>query len=147
MRALRTYSTPVTHRHPFSSDYVADAAGEHGIDEADVDETLGRIQDALERSGSEDAYEFSSQHNYGWHDENAYYLYGDGIWTTLREQLSLSEDRVAAARDVHRRAMVDSAAERDRKQSLEEMFEEGNEPLVVKNDGEGPPRFGQGFSV
>lgn len=145
MGATRTYLAPVTHQHPFSSDRVADVAGERGIDEADVIETLERIQDALERT--EDTYEFSSQHNYGWHDEDAYYLYGDGIWTTLREQLSLSEDRVAAAREVHRRAMVDSAAERDRQETLEEMFEEGNEPLVVENDGEGPPRFGQGFSV
>lgn len=135
----------MTHQHPFSSDRVADVAGERGVDESDVTETLERIQDALERT--EDTYEFSSQHNYGWHDEDAYYLYGDGIWTTLREQLSLSEDRIAAAREVHRRAMVDSAAERDREGTLEEMFEEGNEPLVVENDGEGPPRFGQGFSV
>lgn len=146
MRAARSRSTPVTdHQHPFSSDRVADAADEYDADESEIAETLERVQEAMERT--DDTYEFSSQHNYGWHDDDAYYLYGDGIWTTLREQLSLSEENLAAARAVHRSAMVDSAAERDRRDSLEEMFEEGNEPLVVENDGEGPPRFGQGFSV
>ncbi|WP_276302372.1 hypothetical protein [Halorussus lipolyticus] len=110
------------------------------MSEESLDDALARIQDALSRN--DDEYEYSSQHNFAWRDD-AYYLYGDGIWETLREELSLSDDEAGAAREVHRREMVASADGRDERDSLEGMFAEGTEPLVVVDTVEDPPLYGQ----
>jgi hypothetical protein len=129
--------------HPFSDGRIAEVVEEHGVDDVELDEALARVQQAIARDRRESAYEYSSQHNFGWEDENAFYLYGDGIWETLREELSLSTDLVGAAREVHRRAMLESAEARDNRESVEEQFAEGVEPLVVTNTGREPPLFGQ----
>ena len=70
--------------HPFSDGRIVEVAEAHGVDEFDLDGALTRVQQAIARDRRESAYEYSSQHNFGWEDENAFYLYGDGIWETLR---------------------------------------------------------------
>ncbi|UPV76535.1 hypothetical protein M0R89_18555 (plasmid) [Halorussus limi] len=129
-------------QHPFSSDRIAAVADERGVDETDLDRALADVQDAISR-GTGDEYEYSSQHNYGWRDEEAYYLYGDGIWETLRGELSLSETVADAAREVHRRKMVASAEERGERESFEEMLADETEPLVVVDTASDPPLYGQ----
>jgi hypothetical protein len=126
--------------HPFSRDRIAAVADEREIDEGTLDDVLARVQDAIARN--DDEYEYSSQHNYGWRDEEAHYLYGDGIWETFADELSLSDD-VAAAREVHRRKMTTSAEARGERENVEEMFEEGTEPLVVIDTASDPPLYGQ----
>lgn len=133
--------TMTTTSHPFGHDRVVAVANEHGTDEERLDEALADVQRALERTDG--GYEYSSEHNYGWHDDDAYYLYGDGIWETLRTELSASEDVIIAAREVHYRAMSDAARERGEQSAVEEMLADGNALLVVTNTAEGPPRFGQ----
>ncbi|NEU58060.1 hypothetical protein [Halorussus sp. MSC15.2] len=130
-------------QHPFSDDRIAAVADERGVDETDLDSALAAVQDAISRTTGDDEYEYSSQHNYGWRDEEAYYLYGDGIWETLRGELSLSETVAEAAREVHRRKMVASAEERDERASVEEMLADGTEPLVVVDTASQPPLYGQ----
>ncbi|MFC4451528.1 hypothetical protein [Halorussus aquaticus] len=130
-------------QHPFSDDRIAAVADERGADETDLDRALADVQDAISRDTGDDEYEYSSQHNYGWRDEEAYYLYGDGIWETLRKELSLSETVVEAAREVHRREMVASAEERGERASVEEMLADGTEPLVVVDTASQPPLYGQ----
>ncbi|WP_135827162.1 hypothetical protein [Halorussus ruber] len=126
--------------HPFSEDRIAAVADERGVSEESLDDALARIQDAVSRN--DDEYEYSSQHNFGWRDEEAYYLYGDGIWETLRSELSLSDDEAEAAREVHRREMVASAEDRDGREALDGMFSEGAEPLVVVDTASDPPLYG-----
>jgi hypothetical protein len=126
--------------HPFSGDRIAEVADERGVGETTLDDVLARIQDGLARN--DDEYEYSSQHNFGWRDEEAYYLYGDGIWETLREGLSLSDGEADAAREVHRREMVTSAEDRDEREALDGMFAEGTEPLVVVDTASDPPLYG-----
>lgn len=132
-----------TTEHPFERERVEAVADERGLDPDDLDDALTRVQEAIAKDDSESEYEYSSQHNFGWEDGEAYYLYGDGIWGTLREELSLSADRAGAAREVHRRAMSESAADRGERESVEEMFEAGTEPLVVTNTASDPPLYGQ----
>lgn len=127
--------------HPFSEDRIAEVADERGRDAEDLETVLASVQDAIARNESE--YEYSSQHNFAWRDDEAYYLYGDGIWATLRSELSLSDDEMESAREVHRRKMLASAEERGERDSLEEMFAEGTEPLVVVDTAEDPPLYGQ----
>lgn len=127
--------------HPFPQDFVTAVADQYRSDPERLDETLGRIQHALERSGGK--YEYSSEHTFGWQDDAAFYLYGDGIWETLSEELSLGEERLEPARDVHRQFMLDSASERGEQQTVEQQFEDGTEALVVANTSEGDPLFGQ----
>lgn len=127
--------------HPFPQDLVAEIADQYGSDPQRLDETLGRVQHALERNGGK--YEYSSEHTFGWQDDAAFYLYGDGIWETLTEELSLGDGLLAPARGVHRRFMLDSANERGERGTVEQQFEDGTEALVVANTSEGDPMFGQ----
>ncbi|MFC4551349.1 MULTISPECIES: hypothetical protein [Halorussus] len=129
-----------TASHPFSRDRVSTVAEEYGVDVDDANDALDRIQDAIARGDGE--YEYSSEHNYGWRDEEAYYLYGDGIWETLGHELDLSGDRLDAAREVHRQAMLDSAEARGERETVAEMFED-SEPLVVTDTADEPPLYGQ----
>ncbi|RBI58990.1 hypothetical protein DMJ13_24585 [halophilic archaeon] len=132
--------------HPFSVDRIEDVAEERDVDEKRLDETLAQLQSELDRSDG--GYEYSSEFNFGWQDDRATYFYGgDDLWTWLGEKLSVPDEFLGPARDVHYRTMVESAAERDEKESVEEMLADGNEPLVVTNTSEGPPSFGQGDSV
>lgn len=130
-------------RHPFSDERVATVADETRVPADDLDDALARVQDAIARDERDDEYEYSSEHNFGWHDDEAYYLYGDGIWETLRGELSLSADLADAAREVHRRSMMESAEERGDRESFEEMLADGTEPLVVIDTASDPPLFGQ----
>ena len=128
--------------HPFPDDLVASIAGEHDVDRTKLDATLADVQARFERG--EDEYEYSSQHNFGWADDELFYLYGsERVWETIGEELGLSDERTDAARAVHERAMLSSAAERGDEETVREMFLDGNEPLAVANRGDGPPRFGQ----
>ena len=128
-------------QHPFSRDRIAAVADERDVSEADLDGALGRVQSAIARGEGE--YEYSSQHNFGWRDDDAYYLYGDGIWRTLAEELSLDEDLAEAAREVHRRRLTASADERDEGDAVAEMLADGAEPLVVVDTASEPPLYGQ----
>lgn len=134
--------------HPFARDRVETVADEFGIEADELDDFLTRVQRAIARDAdeSDSKYEYSSQHNYGWRDGEAYYLYGDGVWTTLREELSPSEGVAEAAREVHRRSMLDAAEasdDRTERETVEETFADGTEPLVVTNTGGDDPLFGQ----
>jgi hypothetical protein len=129
-------------QHPFDRDRIGAVADESGVDESDLDAALDAVQEGISRERGDGEYEYSSQHNYGWRDD-AYYLYGDGIWNTLGEELSASEDVLSAAREVHRREMVESAAKRGERDSVESMFDEGTEPLVVVDTASDPPLYGQ----
>ena len=129
--------------HPFSRDRIETVAGEHDVDAEDLDEALTRVQRAIAKAESDSEYEYSSQHNFGWDDGDAYYLYGDGVWDTLGSELPSSEEHLAAAREVHRRAMLESASDRDERESVEEMLDGGTEPLVVTSTSRDPPLYGQ----
>jgi hypothetical protein len=132
-----------TTEHPFARDRLEAVAGDRDVDAEDLDEVLTRVQRAIAKDESDTEYEYSSQHNFGWEAGDAYYLYGDGIWETLGDELDLSDDHLAAAREVHRRTMLESAAERDERESVEEMFDDGTEPLVVTSTARDPPLYGQ----
>ncbi|WP_435181829.1 hypothetical protein [Halorussus sp. AFM4] len=127
--------------HPFSRDRIAAVADERGVGEGDLDDALASVQSAIARGEGE--YEYSSRHNFGWRDDDAYYLYGDGIWRTLADELSLDEDLTDAAREVHRRRMTESAERRDEADAVGEMLADGAEPLVVVDTASGPPLYGQ----
>ena len=132
--------------HPFSVERIEDVADERGVDENRLDETLARVQDELDRTDG--GYEYSSEFNFGWQDDRATYFYGgDDLWPWLDERLSAPEGLLESARAVHYRTMVEAAADRDEKETVEEMLTDGNEPLVVTNTSEGPPSFEQGDSV
>ncbi|WP_137286174.1 hypothetical protein [Halorussus salinisoli] len=130
-------------QHPFSRDRIAAVADEYAVDEDTLDDALSRVQSAISRDSNDEEYEYSSQHNFGWRDEEAYYLYGDGVWETLRDELSLAESVAEAAREVHRRKTVASADERDERENVEEMLADGTEPLVVVDTASQPPLYGQ----
>ncbi|WP_227356376.1 hypothetical protein [Haladaptatus salinisoli] len=128
--------------HPFRDDLVTTVADERGVDSKQLRAALEDVQRRFERDDG--GYEYSTRHNYGWKDDRAYYLYGsEEVWETVREELSLSDEVTRAARRVHERAMLRSASEREEERTVREMFEDGNEPLVVVNRGDGAPRFGQ----
>ena len=127
--------------HPFPRGVVAAVAEEYDTSTDDVEDTLAAVQDAIERGDGK--YEYSPQHTFGWSDEDAFYLYGEGIWGTLGDQLELADDRLEPARDVHRRYMLDSAERRGEADTVEEEFAEGATALVVTNTADGDPLFGQ----
>ncbi|NHN61358.1 MULTISPECIES: hypothetical protein [Halorussus] len=127
--------------HPFSRDRIAAVADERGVGDADLEDALAGVQSAVARGEGE--YEYSSEHNFGWRDDEAYYLNGDGIWRTLADQLSLDEELAGAAREVHRRRMTESADERGEADAVAEMFADGAEPLVVVDTASDPPLYGQ----
>ena len=134
--------------HPFERERVETVADESGLEADQLEEALTSVQRAIARDADDSnaEYEYSSQHNFGWADDDAFYLHGDGIWGTLADELSLSEDLASAAREVHRRTMLDAAEESDdrtERETVEEMFSDGTEPLVVTNTGREPPLFGQ----
>lgn len=133
----------MTDPHPFERNRVEAVADERGADDADLDAALAEIQDAIAREETDGQYEYSSQHNFGWRDDGSYFLYGDGIWDTLGDELSLSDSTVGTAREVHRRAMVAAAGERDERESVEKMLADGTEPLVVVDTASDPPLYGQ----
>lgn len=128
-------------KHPFPDTIVTAVANEHDIGKEPLDHDLDQVQQSIERS--EWQYEYSSEHTFGWKDADAFYFYGDGIWETLNEQLTLEEDRLAPVRTVHRRYMIDSAKRRNEAQSVRNQLEEGVEALVVANTAGGDPLFGQ----
>lgn len=128
--------------HPLSRDRIANVANEHDVDEAELDEALGRVQHELERT--DETYEYSSHHNYGWQDDEAFYCYGtDGLWERLEQECSFSGDLRTAVYEVHYRKMVESASENDRTETVEETLSDGDEPLVLANTAEGPALYGQ----
>ena len=130
--------------HPLPDATVTDVADEHAVDLDDLEACLDDIQASMEREGGE--YEYSTQHNFGWQDDDAYYFYGsEHIWSTFRDELDHDEDVVAAARAVHRQAMLRSAEKRDEADNVREMLSDGNEPLVVANIDGG--KLGSGLSV
>ena len=127
--------------HPFPGDIVTAVADERGIATEQLNTVLERVQRAIERDDGK--YEYSSQHNFGWKDADAFYLYGDGIWETLGAELSLEQPQLAPARTVHRRYVLDSAEDRNEGQTVSEQLDEGVAALVVANTAEGDPLFGQ----
>ncbi|WP_408957906.1 hypothetical protein [Natrinema sp. 74] len=127
--------------HPFPHDVVEAVTDEHETDRARLEALLERIQEALERG--DENYEYSSQHTFAWNDADAFYLYGDGIWETLADELSLERQAAAAARAVHRRDMLESARRRGDVDTVTEQFDDGAEALVVANTADGAPLFGQ----
>ena len=127
--------------HPFPRDIVATVADEHEIARDQLDNILERIQRAIERGDGQ--YEYSSQHNFGWKDADAFYLYSDGMWETLGKELSFEQSQLAPARTVHHRYMIDSAKQRNEGQTIGEQLDEELEALVVANTAEGDPLFGQ----
>lgn len=127
--------------HPFPHDVITTVADEHEVDPTELDQILEQVQEAIQRG--DETYEYSSQHTFGWEDTEAFYLYGDGIWATLEDELSLAQRHVAPARAVHRTHMVDSARQRGEDESVIKQFDEGTEALVVANTAEGDPLFGQ----
>ena len=130
--------------HPLPDATVTDVADEHAVELDDLEDCLDDIQASMEREGGE--YEYSTQHNFGWQDDDAYYFYGsEHIWTTFRDELDHDEAVVAAARAAHRQAMLNSAEERDDADNVREMLSDGNEPLVVANIEDG--KLGSGLSV
>ena len=130
-----------TATHPFPGERIEAVASKHGVPAEELSDLLGRIEGAITRDGG--GYEYSSEHNYGWRDDEAYYLYGDGVWETFDRTLSPDADLLDAARAIHRGAMLDAAEARDERETVEGMLADGNEPLVVTNTAEEPPRFGQ----
>jgi hypothetical protein len=130
--------------HPLPDDIVTDVADEHAVAPEEVEACLDDLQRSLEREDGE--YEYSTRHNFGWQDGDAYYFYGsEHLWTTLREELPRDEDTVDAAREAHRRAMLRSAEARDEAENVREMLADGNEPLVAANpDGD---KLGFGLEV
>ena len=133
--------------HPFSADRIEAIANDYGVEAERLEELLARVQDGLDREDG--GYEYSSsEYNYGWQDDRASYFYGSAdLWEWLRREVPIPEELLDAVRAVHYEAMVESAGERDERESVEEMLADGNEPLVVTNTSEGPPAFGQGDSV
>ena len=129
--------------HPVSEDRTASLADERGVAVGELDDALARVQRSIAREDDGPEYEYSSRHNFGWEGEDAYYLYGDGVWEVLGENLSFSDGLRDAAREVHREAMLESAADRGERETVEGMFADGNEPLVVANVASEPPLFGQ----
>jgi len=127
--------------HPFPHDIISTVADEHEIEQSDLEQTLEQIQDAIERDG--ETYEYSSQHTFGWKDEAAFYLYGDGIWETLEDELSMGQQERTAARAVHRTHMLESARQRDEYETVVDQFDDGVSALVVTNTAEREPLFGQ----
>ena len=127
--------------HPFPRDVIAAVAEEYDTSTDDVDDTLAAVQDAIERGDGK--YEYSTQHTFGWSDEDAFFLYSEGIWRTLGDQLSVADDRLEPAREVHRQYMLDSAERRDDADTVEAEFENGASALVVTNTADGDPLFGQ----
>ena len=127
--------------HPFPRDVVAAVAEEYDTSPDDVDDTLAAVQNAIERG--DETYEYSSQHTFGWENDEAFYLYADGIWGTLDDELELGAERLEPARAVHRRYMLESAEERGEASSVEEQFDDGLDALVVTNTADGDPLFGQ----
>ena len=137
-----------TATHPFPDERIETVASERGVPVEELSDLLDRIEGAItrdssDRSRSGGGYEYSSEHNYGWRDDDAYYLYGDGVWERFDRTLSPDADLLDAARAVHREAMLDAAGARGERETVEGMFADGNEPLVVTNTAEEPPRFGQ----
>ena len=127
--------------HPFPQDVVRTVADEYERDRDELERTLERIQTAIERD--EGKYEYSSQHTFAWEDPDAFYLYGDGIWETLEEELPVERRSLTAARAVHRTHMIESAKRRDEDETVAEQLEEGTEALIVANTASGEPMFGQ----
>lgn len=127
--------------HPFSRDAVTAVAEEYRIPEDELDRTLGEIQEAFERGDGK--YEYSSQHTFGWEDEDAFYLYADGTWETVSDELSLENEHLDPAQAVHRRYMIESANRRGKDETLSKQFTEGVQALVVANTAEGDSLFGQ----
>lgn len=127
---------------PFSDDLVDGVADERSVDGDDLRAALADVQRRFERGDGE--YEYSSQHNYAWADDDLFYLYGsEHVWQSLREDLGVADALTDAARAVHERAMVASAAERGNEETVRGMLDDGNEPLAVANSGDDPPLFGQ----
>lgn len=132
--------------HPFSADRVGAVADEYDVDENRLDELLARIQNELDREDG--GYEYSSEYNFGWQDDRASYFYGGSdLWEWLEESVPIPDGLLEPVREVHYRAMVDAAAERDERERVEGMLADGNEPLVVTNTSSGPPSFGYSDSV
>ena len=131
----------MTTASPFPRDRIERVATEQGVSAEELGDLLDRIQRALARD--ESGYEYSSEHTYAWRDEEAYYLYGAGIWETFDRELSPGSALLDAAREVHRRAMLEAAEARGERGTVEGMFADGSEPLVVTNTAEEPPLFGQ----
>ncbi|WP_227378647.1 hypothetical protein [Haladaptatus halobius] len=128
--------------YPFQDELVTTVANERSVDSEQLRTALEDVQRRFERD--DDEYEYSTRHNYGWEDDWAYYFYGsEAVWETVQQKLSLTDELARAARNVHERAMLRSASDRGEEQTVREMFDDGNEPLVVVNRGSGPPRFGQ----
>lgn len=127
--------------HPFPEKIVTTVADEHEVTKDELDTVLERIQQTMQRD--EEKYEYSSHHNFGWSDADAFYLYGDGIWEALGTELSLEQSELAPARTVHHRFMVDSAKRRNEEEIVDEQLDDGLEALVVANTAEGDPLFGQ----
>ncbi|MFC7157383.1 hypothetical protein ACFQPA_18295 [Halomarina halobia] len=128
--------------HPFPDSLVTTVANERSVDPERLRAVLDDVQRRYERDDGE--YEYSTRHNYGWRDEQAYYLYGsENVWQTVQRDLSVADELTDAARHVHERAMLQSASGRGTERTVREMFDDGNEPLVVANPDGGGPRFGQ----
>lgn len=147
----RTYPDPsvtpmTTASHPFTDDRIETVADEHGVDASRLDGTLASVQEELGRDGG--GYEYSSEYNYAWKDDQAAYFYGDDdLWEWIEREAAVSAELLKPVRDTHRRAMLDAAADRGEAESVEGMLTDGNEPLVVANTLQGPPAFGQSDSV
>lgn len=127
--------------HPFSRDAVTAVVEEYRIPEDELDRTLEEIQETFERGDGK--YEYSSQHTFGWEDEEAFYLYTDGTWETVSDELSLENERLDPAQEVHRRYMIESAKHRGKDETVSKQFTEGVQALVVANTAEGDSLFGQ----
>ncbi|MFB6165862.1 MAG: hypothetical protein ABEJ31_11950 [Haloarculaceae archaeon] len=128
--------------YPFPDEVVSTVADERAVDPDALREALARIQRHFERGDGE--YDYSSMQNYGWTDGAALCLYGsEHLWDAIGADLSLSDDLLTAARAVHERWMRRSAADRDEESAVEDMFDDGNTPLVLADTGAEPPLFGQ----
>lgn len=125
--------------HPFPTAVVREVATETGVSTDRLVEMSRDLQAHLERDDG--GYEYSSRHNYGWQDEDAYYVYGSAdAWESFADDLSLTETEASALRELHYRTMLESAAADGRERRVREMLDDGNEPIVVSEievDGSG----------
>lgn len=127
--------------HPIPDAVVSSVADEHDIPADRLTDRLDDVQHHLERGAGQ--YEYSTHHNFGWEDADTYYLYGsDRLWELLGDELSLSDDEVAALRSVHLEELLRSAEKRDEEETVREMLDDGNDALVVTSASDGDPGFG-----
>lgn len=128
--------------HPFPTEIVRDVATETGVSTDRLVEMSRDLQEYLERDDG--GYEYSTRHNYGWRDEDAYYVYGSAnAWESFANDLPVTTAEASALRELHYRTMLASAATDGRERRVREMLDDGNEPIVVSGLAGEEAGFGQ----